>query len=45
MKLATIETISNIEEIPNADKIELATVNGWKSVIKKKDFFIQITNK
>lgn len=38
MKLATIETINKIEPIEGADKIELATVNGWKSVIKKKDF-------
>lgn len=35
MKLASLETISKIEPIDNADNIELATIEGWKSVIKK----------
>ena len=34
-KLATIRTISNIEQIPNADAIELAIVDGWKVVVAK----------
>jgi RNA ligase (TIGR02306 family) len=38
MKLATFETINNIQPIPGADRIELATVQGWQSVIKKGDF-------
>ena len=37
-KLATIRRISNIEPIPEADVIELATVDGWKVVVKKGDF-------
>lgn len=38
MILASIETILNVEPIANADKIELATVNGWQSVIKKGEY-------
>jgi len=34
-KLATIRKISIIEPIEGADKIELATVDGWKVVIAK----------
>jgi RNA ligase (TIGR02306 family) len=34
-KLATIRTINNICEIPNADNIELAIVDGWKVVVAK----------
>jgi RNA ligase (TIGR02306 family) len=34
-KLASIRKISNIEQIPNADAIELATVDGWKVVVAK----------
>lgn len=37
-KLATIQTISSIESIPDADKIEVATILGWKIVIKKGEF-------
>jgi len=36
--LATIERIKKIESIPNADKIELATVRDWKVVVRKDDF-------
>lgn len=35
MKLASLETITEIEPIPGADLIELARVQGWQSVIKK----------
>ncbi len=34
-KLATIRKISNIEPISGADKIELATIDGWKVVVAK----------
>ena len=39
-KLATIRTIANLEPIPNADLIEVATIDGWKVVVKKGDFQI-----
>jgi RNA ligase (TIGR02306 family) len=34
-KLASIRKISNLEPIEGADKIELATVDGWKVVVAK----------
>jgi len=34
-KLASIRVISDIEQIPNADVIELAIVDGWKVVVAK----------
>ena len=37
-KLATIREISEIQPIPEADAIEVATVGGWKCVIKKGAF-------
>lgn len=37
-KLASIRRISAIEPIDGADSIELATIDGWKVVIKKGDF-------
>ena len=37
-KLASIQVIKKIEPIPNADNIELATILGWKVVVKKNDF-------
>lgn len=37
-ELATVQVISNLQPIPNADKIELATVLGWKVVVKKDEF-------
>ena len=37
-KLATIRQISEIQPIPEADAIEVATVGGWKCVIKKGAF-------
>lgn len=39
-KLATIRRIDDIQPIKNADSIEVATVGGWKSVIKKGEFKI-----
>lgn len=38
-KLATVQVISNIEPIKDADMIEKATVLGWEVVIAKKDNF------
>ena len=37
-RMATIRRIDGINEIPNADAIEVATVGGWKVVVKKGDF-------
>lgn len=37
-KLATIRKISNIQPIEGADNIEVATVNGWKVVVKKGEY-------
>lgn len=38
MKLASFETITEIAPIEGADRIELARVQGWQSVIKKGEF-------
>lgn len=38
MKLATIETILHITPHQNADRLEIAQVLGWQSVIKKGEF-------
>ena len=37
--LAHVEQIVDIQPIPDADNIEVATVLGWKVVIAKKDNF------
>lgn len=37
--LAHVEQIVDIQPIPNADKIEVATVLGWRVVISKADNF------
>lgn len=37
-KLATIRKIDLIEPIEGADAIELATIGGWKVVVKKNEF-------
>lgn len=37
-KLATIRKINDIFDIPNADNIKLALVDGWKTIIKKDVF-------
>lgn len=34
-KLASVRKIADIQPIPNADAIELATVDGWKVVVAK----------
>lgn len=37
-KLATIQRITDIKPIPNADAIEVASILGWKVVVKKDEF-------
>lgn len=37
--LATVRTITNIRPIPDADKIEVAQVDGWECVVAKTDGF------
>ena len=37
-KLATVRKIVSLEPIPNADRIELAKIDGWQSVVKKGEF-------
>lgn len=37
-KLATIRVIEDLQPIPDADAIEVATVGGWKVVVKKGEF-------
>lgn len=39
-KLATLEIIKDLQPIPSADNIEVATVRGWKVVVKKGEFEI-----
>lgn len=39
-KIASIKEILNITPIENAESIELATIDGWQSVIKKGQFCI-----
>ena len=39
-KLATIQVISELRPIPNADKIEVAVVKGWECVVKKGEFTV-----
>jgi len=37
-KLATIQKITELNPIPKADRIEVASVLGWKLVVKKGEF-------
>lgn len=39
-KLVTIRKIADINPIPDADLIEVATVDGWKVVVKKGEFTV-----
>jgi|GEM_PF-256171 len=36
--LATVQRISKIESIPDANKIELASILGWKCIVGKNEF-------
>lgn len=38
--LVTIQKIKNLQSIEGADKIEVATIKGWKVVVKKGEFKI-----
>lgn len=40
-KMASIRRIDNIQPIPGADAIEVATVGGWQVVIKKGEFAVR----
>ena len=33
-----IQKITEINEHPNADRLEIATIGGWQSVVKKDSF-------
>lgn len=37
-KLASIQRILDIQPIPDADSIEVATINSWRVVVKKGEF-------
>lgn len=39
-KLSTIRRIDSIDPIPDADAIEVATVGGWRVVVKKGEFAV-----
>ena len=39
-KLAVIDVVSELSPIPGADRIELARVGGWRSVVKKGAFSV-----
>ncbi len=39
-KLASIRIVSNIQSIPDADAIDVATVDSWKLVVKKGELSI-----
>lgn len=37
-KLASIQVVADLQPIPEADLIEVATIQGWKLVVKKGEF-------
>lgn len=39
-KLATIQKVLDIQPIPDADSIEVATIKGWKVVVRKDEYQI-----
>jgi len=39
-KLATVRTIAALDPIPDADAIELATIDGWQVVVRKNEFIV-----
>jgi hypothetical protein len=38
MKLASIETIKDLTDHPNADRLSIAKVLGWQSIVKRGEF-------
>lgn len=38
--LASIQVITSLSSIPNADKIEVASILGWKVVVRKGEFHV-----
>lgn len=38
MKLATIELIADVRPHPNADRLDIATILGWQTIIRKGEF-------
>ena len=41
-KLATIREIAEIKPIPDADRIEVARIDGWEVVVSKTIFMLAI---
>lgn len=39
-KLASVQVVSDLQQIEGADLIEVATINSWKLVVKKGEFSI-----
>lgn len=39
-KLATVQKILDIQPIPEADSIEVATIKGWEVVVRKNEFHV-----
>lgn len=39
-KLVTIDVISELNPIPEMDRIELATIRGWEVIVKKGEFSV-----
>lgn len=37
-KLASIQEIKSVKPIPDADKIEVASILGWEVVVRKDEF-------
>ena len=37
-QLATIQRVTNVQPIPNADAIEVCNIQGWECVIKKNEY-------
>ena len=40
IKLVTIRKVHSIEPIEGADNIEIAYIDGWQCIVKKKEFKI-----
>lgn len=38
MKLASIETVVSVKPHPNADKLDLATIQGWQVIVKRGEY-------